>query len=217
MRITLLAIFFLAMNCLFAQQEYYSVKKGYILPAEEYNALLKTLSDQGKIETTLFKEERKADSIIHHVRLTLIPKSAQRDPYASVKKWVGKKFPLDSFTDLPADLQNGKPTLVNFWFTTCGPCIREIPHLNTLQENLQHKANFLAITFNDEATVERFMNRFPFSWPQIYEAKGGIGHMSVRSYPTNMLLDKEGNVVFVFGSLDEQFVPELQDIFDLLQ
>jgi thiol-disulfide isomerase/thioredoxin len=37
-----------------------------------------------------------------------------------MSNWLnGKKI---SFTEL-----NGKPTLINFWFTTCAPCIDEMP------------------------------------------------------------------------------------------
>lgn len=213
--LTLLLLIFA--QYLSAQTEYFSVKKGIIFPAVEYENLLQSLNDQGKVEITHFKDERKKDSLIHHVRLTFLPKNSPRDPYASAKKWLGKDFPVASFAAANAGYVSGKPSIVNFWFTTCGPCIKEIPHLNQLQEKLQDKINFLAITFNDEPTVERFKTRFPFSWPQIYDAKPGIGEMRIQSYPTNMLLDKEGKVIFVFGSLDANFVQELIDIFELLE
>ena len=91
---------------------------------------------------------------------------------------------------------------VNFWFTSCMPCIKEIPELNELKEDFEGKADFVAITFNTKIEVEKFLEKRPINFQHITDQKQNLGAFGVRSYPMNLLLDKEGKIVFVSGMLD---------------
>lgn len=94
------------------------------------------------------------------------------------------------------DLQ-GKPTFINFWFTGCKPCIEEMPELNKIKNQLQDSVNFLAITFDSKEKVKRFLEKHPFGFVHIVNAKEFIDELQMRAFPTNIFLDKNGIVTNV--------------------
>jgi thiol-disulfide isomerase/thioredoxin len=108
---------------------------------------------------------------------------------------VDKKFEL---MDLNLEFRNDKkidlekPTVINFWFTTCYPCIMEMPYLETMKDKYSKKVIFVGITFNDKAEIKRFLNEHNFSFDHITVDKSEISEFGVQSYPTTMFLDKNG-------------------------
>jgi thiol-disulfide isomerase/thioredoxin len=117
---------------------------------------------------------------------------------------VGK--PLDIiFTALDGrevDLSKlkGKVVLVEFWSTTCGPCIAEMPTVKAVYEKL-HERGFevVAISLDDKETaLRRFIKEKELPWPQHFDGKGWENRFAVRygifSIPTTWLVDKRGNL-----------------------
>ncbi len=117
------------------------------------------------------------------------------------------KSPYGQVTQMPAfDLKDldgkrvtaqslrGKPTLVNFYFAQCKPCILEVGPLNRFAASRQD-LNFLAITF-DEATVARaFVQRFKFRWRVLPDAREFVDRMAVNRYPMMALFDAQGRLL----------------------
>jgi thiol-disulfide isomerase/thioredoxin len=59
--------------------------------------------------------------------------------------------------DASIDVNKNYTLVVNIWATWCGPCIREIPALNTLVEKAKGKEiRFVGATSEDKATVNEF-------------------------------------------------------------
>lgn len=115
------------------------------------------------------------------------------------KKYLGKEFQFPSLrtlgnTLISIDDLKGKPTLVNFWFTSCPPCIAEIPMLNELRRRFADSVNFVAVTFESKAKVEKFLQAHPFDFIQVVDATRYIKELGVRSYPLNIFVDKNGIV-----------------------
>jgi thiol-disulfide isomerase/thioredoxin len=117
---------------------------------------------------------------------------------------VGK--PLDiRFTALDGrevDLAKlkGKVVLVEFWSTTCGPCIAEMPMVKAAYEKL-HDQGFevVAISLDDkESAIRRFIKEKELPWPQHFDGKGWENLFAVRygifGIPTMWLVDKRGNL-----------------------
>ena len=117
---------------------------------------------------------------------------------------VGK--PLDiRFTALDGrevDLTKlkGKVVLIEFWSTTCGPCIAEMPTLKATYQKL-HDQGFevVAISLDDnESALRRFIKEKELPWPQHFDGKGWENQFALRygifSIPTNWLVDKRGNL-----------------------
>jgi peroxiredoxin len=109
---------------------------------------------------------------------------------------VGK--PLASFKLLDAQgktLSNkdllGRPTLMNFYFAECLPCILETPMLNEYL-GLRSDLRMLAVTFDDQTAIEKYNRKHKFAWQSLVSAKSLIDQIGVQAYPSFLLVDEVG-------------------------
>ena len=88
----------------------------------------------------------------------------------------------------------GKVVVLNFWFTTCQPCIREIPELNALADSYEGKdVAFVAVASDSAEDVMSFLGGRKFNY-QHTTAEDWIGKLGISAFPTHMVLDKDGVV-----------------------
>jgi thiol-disulfide isomerase/thioredoxin len=94
----------------------------------------------------------------------------------------------------------GKVVLLEFWSTTCGPCVAEMPTLKAIYEKL-HPRGFevVAISLDDkESALRQFIRGKELPWPQHFDGKGWENKFAVQygifSIPTTWLVDKGGNL-----------------------
>ena len=94
----------------------------------------------------------------------------------------------------------GKVVLVEFWSTTCGPCIVELPALKAAYAKF-HERGFevVAIALDDaEPALRRFIKEKELPWPQHFDGKGWSNKFALQygifSIPTVWLVDKRGNL-----------------------
>jgi peroxiredoxin len=114
----------------------------------------------------------------------------------------GNKFPnlklelLNGNTISTKDLL-GKTVVINWWSTTCSPCIAEIPGLNTLVDTYKNNPNivFLAIAHSTKDRVERFLNKYEFNYQQALFSKEAITLFEAR-YPRHLIVDSLGIIRF---------------------
>lgn len=95
----------------------------------------------------------------------------------------------------------GKPTFINFWFTTCKPCIEEMPTLNRLKEKYINKVNFVSITSESYEVTTKFFDLHEFNFLTIIEAINLIEDLGIRSFPKNILLDENGVIRLIEGKI----------------
>ncbi|MEQ8903827.1 TlpA disulfide reductase family protein [Ekhidna sp.] len=120
------------------------------------------------------------------------------DAKKEVKRMKGEPFPAFELTTLDGetytkDQLKGKIFLVNFWFTRCGPCIKEMPEMNEMVEEFKNEGIvFLAPTFDDEQQVRKFLEKREFIYESIPDVKDFCVEMNVRSYPTHFVVNREG-------------------------
>lgn len=99
-----------------------------------------------------------------------------------------------------AEVTKGKPVLVNFWATWCGPCIKEMPDLVALNEEYGAKgAIVIGISVDKDSDVLTLVSDFAkeknVSYPIIIDngdleqAFGGL-----RGIPTTFYIDKNGKI-----------------------
>lgn len=129
-------------------------------------------------------------------------------------KWGEKPCPAFAYYDLDGQLWTeksirGKVTLINFWHTDSGPCVRAIPWLNKLCDK-HPEANFLACTFNGASQVEEVIAREPFPYPQLTEALSLWQTFGVIISPTTIILDKQGNVFAIITGLGDRLKREIE-------
>jgi thiol-disulfide isomerase/thioredoxin len=106
-------------------------------------------------------------------------------------------FPVSSLVTLdnkPITINDlkGKPTLINFWFANCKPCIEEMPVLNKIKEQFKDRVNFVAITYETKEKVLDFLKKYNYTFTQIAGARKFIDKLKMNSYPVNVFLDKNG-------------------------
>jgi hypothetical protein len=88
----------------------------------------------------------------------------------------------------------GKPTLMNFYFAQCVPCILEVGPINRYAA--QHpEMNFLAVTFDEPAVARAFVDRYKFRWRVVPGARDFIERMRVKKYPMMVLFDAGGRLL----------------------
>lgn len=109
----------------------------------------------------------------------------------------------------------GKPTLLNFWFTTCAPCVAEIPGFNAIVQKFGvEKMNYVAIGRDNREDIQEFLQKTPWSFTQISNDNDLIQHTFKMhwGYPTTFLLNKNAEIVLVFsgGKTDSTAVEEVQ-------
>jgi thiol-disulfide isomerase/thioredoxin len=141
------------------------------------------------------------------------------DPFAKFKENIGKRFKIEKFTKQdgshykPNEL-SGKPTIINFWFTSCAPCIAEMPYLINLQNDFENKVNYLSITFDDIMKVNSFLKKQSFPFEHITNAREQIKNLGISSYPMTYLLDSEGSIYQVYGGLSNYEYDEIKNIIE---
>ena len=122
------------------------------------------------------------------------------DARKAVKRMDGKKFPDFELTTVSgktykSEELRGKIVLLNFWFTTCRPCIEELPDINALVEEFQDEdIVFIAPTFDTVDKVEKFLKRFDFKYEVVSDVKEFTVANNVRSFPTHFVIDQEGYI-----------------------
>ncbi len=99
-----------------------------------------------------------------------------------------------------ADVANGKPVLINFWATWCGPCIKEMPDLVRLSEEFKAKGGLvIGISVDKDSDVLTLVSDFTkeqnVKYPIVIDngdletAFGGL-----RGIPTTFYIDKNGKI-----------------------
>lgn len=214
-------LFSLLNSCSFSSEEYFTTKGENRFTAQQMETKRKALEKQlSKQITSSFAVEIEVldsfivgDSLIKKARFKVVNLAqSEVKSRAALSGLIGTAFPLKELTLLHgnsvqlADLI-GKPSLVNFWFTRCAPCLDEIPVFNQLVKEHQNNFHFLAISFEKASTVEHFLKNQPFDFVHAIEAKAFIDSLQLSAYPTTLLLDRHGIVREVRGGLPYRFSP----------
>ncbi len=126
------------------------------------------------------------------------------------------KFNLLNGESLIIGGKTDKPTFINLWFTTCSGCIKEIPILNEIQEKYKNKINFIAITFNEEKEVKKFLEKKEFNFKHLVNQKEFIEKIASHPYPENILIDKNGTIRYIEPQIIKYEINYFEEIIEKL-
>lgn len=93
----------------------------------------------------------------------------------------------------------GKPIVLNFWATWCGPCRSELPDFNKVNDELGDKVQFFMVNVDDPGTetdVQNFLTKNGYTFPVYYDTDyDGIGAYNVTGIPVTYFINAEGELV----------------------
>ena len=92
-----------------------------------------------------------------------------------------------------------KVVVLNFWFTTCAPCIKELSDLNRIYDRYKDRADivFIAPTFEFPDNIEPFLAAHPFHYNILPEAYEAIKSYKAVAYPLNVIIDFDGRISYI--------------------
>ncbi|MBR1771538.1 MAG: redoxin domain-containing protein [Lachnospiraceae bacterium] len=112
----------------------------------------------------------------------------------------------------------GKPVVLNFWATWCGPCQAEMPYFNEAYGQYGEQVDFMMVNLTDGVrdTVESagaFVQEQGYTFPVYFDAQQqGMYAYGVMSIPTTLLINEQGEIVsYYVGSMTREI------LFDLLE
>jgi len=114
----------------------------------------------------------------------------------------GELFTGISSLDSIIAASSGRPVLINFWATWCGPCVRELPELEALAGSPDNMAVVLAVDIGDPefATLTAFRENNPLGLTVIWLSTEDAAFVSERYslpdlLPVTIVLDGDGREV----------------------
>lgn len=119
------------------------------------------------------------------------------EPTEAVVGQPAPNFELQSLDGQSVSLKDfkGKPVLINFWATWCGPCVYEMPFLQEIHDEWSSKGLILLAINDGESLskVSQFMQRYNFSLPVLLDNRQAVAKKyNIVGIPTTFFIDKDG-------------------------
>ena len=194
---------------------------------KEYEWLKESTTEISNIENKLTELENKYPEIVDD--------AMNGNMMAAPDDGSMQKFPAFEGKDLDGnpvksdELFSGNAvTVVNFWFTTCNPCVGELAELDALNKELAEKGGALigVNTFTldgDEAAISEakdVLAKKGATYQNVYfgsDGEAGKFTTNIFAYPTTYVVDRNGNIVGdpIVGAITEEKQAEtLQKLID---
>ena len=191
---------------------------------KEYAWLKESATEISNIENRLTELEEKYPEIIQKSMDGDMSMPAGSDTSTPPDDGSMQKFPafegkdLDGNTVKSDELFSGNTvTVVNFWFTTCNPCVGELSELDALNKELAEKGGSLigVNTFTldgDEAAISEakdVLAKKGATYQNVYfdsDGEAGKFTTNIFAYPTTYVVDRSGNIVGepIVGAITEK-------------
>lgn len=116
---------------------------------------------------------------------------------------VGSEAPGFRASGIDGDINTLKSyrdhiVLLDFWFTTCGPCIKDATRLADLyKRHADNGFRIIGISPDSKSEIREFTKKYGHPWPQVLETIEDPIHTDYRvlGYPTKFLIDREGKIL----------------------
>ena len=202
---------------------------------EEYEMLKESATEISNIENKLTELENKYPEIMQESIDGDMSVPAGSDMTNPPDDGSMQKFPAFEGKDLDGNpvksdelFSANAVTVVNFWFTTCNPCVGELSELDALNKELAKKGGALigVNTFTldgDETAISEakdVLAKKGVTYQNVYFASDGEAGKfitNIFAYPTTYVVDRNGNIVGdpIVGAITEKKQAEtLQKLID---
>ena len=202
---------------------------------KEYEWLKESATEISNIENKLTELEEKYPEIMQKSMDGDMSRPAGSDTSNPPDDGSMQKFPAFEGKDLDGNTVKSDElfsanavTVVNFWFTTCNPCVGELADLDALNKELAEKGgaligiNSFTLDGDEKAIAEakEVLAKKGATYQNIYFGSGGDAGKFVENvfaYPTTYVVDRNGNIVGdpIVGAITEKNQAEtLQKLID---
>ena len=152
----------------------------------------------------------------------LINKKIEDAGKAHTDELVGKEAPdfevttTDGKTVKMSELLEGKDALVVVQFASwCGPCKEEFPMMNEVYKKYQDKIAMIALdsdmTLDNDKSAKEYAATYGYSFP-IAMANDSVGFILANSYPTTIVIDRNGKI----GFNRQGMIPKAEDFEQII-
>ena len=202
---------------------------------KEYEWLKESATEISNIENRLTELEEKYPEIMQKSMDGDMSMPAGSDTSKPPDDGSMQKFPAFEGKDLDGNTVKSDElfsanavTVVNFWFTTCNPCVGELSELDALNKELAEKGGSLigVNTFTldgDETAISEakdVLAKKGATYQNVYfdsDGEAGKFTTNIFAYPTTYVVDRSGNIVGepIVGAITEKKQAEtLQKLID---
>lgn len=202
---------------------------------KEYEWLKESATEISNIENRLTELEEKYPEIMQKSMDGDMSMPAGSDTSTPPDDGSMQKFPAFEGKDLDGNTVKSDElfsanavTVVNFWFTTCNPCVGELSELDALNKELAEKGGSLigVNTFTldgDETAISEakdVLAKKGATYQNVYfdsDGEAGKFTTNIFAYPTTYVVDRNGNIVGepIVGAITEKKQAEtLQKLID---
>ena len=117
---------------------------------------------------------------------------------------IGKPYPEFSVFANNKEYSNlnlkGKVVLLNFWFSTCAPCIAEFDDLNKLFEKFNQNKNFefISFTFENQNIIDSIKKKYDIKYTVFSLSGEECDRLNLQSgFPKTIMIDTAGNIKYI--------------------
>lgn len=131
---------------------------------------------------------------------------------APVTGYLAPEIDLISIEGEPLKLSDfkGKPVIINFWATWCGPCRAEMPELQAVHRELGDKIVVYSVnaTAQDGGDIAGFIKEFGITFPVMLDKEGQVfDDYDILALPTTIFVDRNGVIKEVFtGAVNKAYI-----------
>ncbi|MFH1062840.1 MAG: redoxin domain-containing protein [Candidatus Omnitrophota bacterium] len=191
------------------------------IETQSKNQEFRTLSEysdpevNSRIKDQVFVYSPPADAQVMDISDITAQEAGVREYEGAENKQVGQAFPEfiinDIFNDKFSYLNlKGKVLIVNFWEAECAPCLKELPLIESLYQDIYTDQNvqILTVTTNKDKALE-LVEENSYSFPVLIDAQAQLAQqLAIDSIPKTFVVDKQGLISAVYMG----YHPDMREI-----
>lgn len=102
-------------------------------------------------------------------------------------------------------IKNAKYIVLDFWYTSCGPCLAEIPELNAFYQKVKDRKDVFFLSINTDAVngknnqsfVKQRSQQLQIKFPLVYDNESSklSEQLNIKSFPYKIILNNKGEII----------------------